>query len=139
MRLDPDNKTGMWLCNALMVRNDITDEEKRRVTDIQRAIIAAEREKLEISEEEYFWLRRLWWRGKRDGKRKGIRARVELTRKLNSYGTDYIPSSIVLTCMDCGHKVGVFGRGEASKKRGGIMLRQECPYGENNFYGVADG
>lgn len=41
---------------------------------------------------------------------------------------------VVLTCGKCGHSVEVFGTGEASIKRGCVMLREECPNGERNFY-----
>jgi hypothetical protein len=135
MKLDPDNKSGMWICNALMIRKDVTDEEKKVVTGIQRDILAKRDVRLEPSEDQYFWLRRLWWRGKRDGKQKSIKVRITETTKLNSYGTKYI-SAIIATCMDCGHKVEVFGTGEASKKRAAATLRQECPYRERNFYEV---
>ena len=42
-----------------------------------------------------------------------------------------------LTCTKCGHSVEVYGTEEASAKRGAIMLRDECPNGENNFYDVS--
>jgi alpha-D-ribose 1-methylphosphonate 5-triphosphate synthase subunit PhnG len=41
---------------------------------------------------------------------------------------------VVVCCGRCGHKVEVFGTGEASVKRGCVMLREECPEGESNFY-----
>jgi hypothetical protein len=39
-----------------------------------------------------------------------------------------------LTCTRCGHEVEVFGTDERSAKRGAVMLRDECPRGERNFY-----
>lgn len=39
-----------------------------------------------------------------------------------------------LACPRCGHEVEVFGTDERSAKRGAVMLREECPRGENNFY-----
>lgn len=39
-----------------------------------------------------------------------------------------------LTCTRCGHEVTVFGTGGASARRGALMLRDECPNGESNFY-----
>jgi hypothetical protein len=45
---------------------------------------------------------------------------------------------IKVTCGRCGHEVEVFGTSDASVKRGCVMLRDECPRGERNFYvGVA--
>jgi len=41
-----------------------------------------------------------------------------------------------VTCPRCGHEVEVFGTDERSAKRGAVMLREECPRGENNFYVV---
>ena len=50
------------------------------------------------------------------------------------YGT---VSGLRLECSRCSHSVGVGGTGEASAKRGACMLRDECPYAENNFYDVS--
>ena len=36
----------------------------------------------------------------------------------------------------CGHEVEVAGTTGASARRGAIMLREECPKGESNFYDV---
>ena len=44
---------------------------------------------------------------------------------------------LVLTCDRCGHAVEVFGVTGASARRGAVMLREECPNGQANFY-VAD-
>jgi hypothetical protein len=41
-----------------------------------------------------------------------------------------------VTCPRCGHEVEVFGTDERSAKRGAVMLREECPRGESNFYNV---
>lgn len=42
--------------------------------------------------------------------------------------------SVRVTCVHCGHSVEVYGTDERSMKRGCIMLRDECPMGEENFY-----
>lgn len=42
-----------------------------------------------------------------------------------------------LTCTRCGHSVEVYGTEDASAKRGALMLREECPWNENNFYDVS--
>ena len=47
------------------------------------------------------------------------------------YGT--VPG-LVITCTRCRHSVEVFGTEESSVKRGAVMLREECPYEEENFY-----
>jgi len=44
--------------------------------------------------------------------------------------------SICLTCQRCDHEVKVFGCSEKSEKRGLVMLREQCPQGEENFYVV---
>lgn len=41
---------------------------------------------------------------------------------------------LVITCTRCRHSVEVFGTEESSVKRGAVMLREECPYEEDNFY-----
>ncbi|MGP0088652.1 MAG: hypothetical protein ACLPKB_01625 [Xanthobacteraceae bacterium] len=42
--------------------------------------------------------------------------------------------SVEVTCTRCGHKTQVYGRGEASVRRGCVMLREQCPRGEKNLY-----
>lgn len=50
---------------------------------------------------------------------------------------DYGPTQgLVITCPRCGHSVEVFGTENASARRGAIMLREECPRGESNYYEV---
>ena len=43
---------------------------------------------------------------------------------------------VAVCCGRCHHTVLVFGTGDSSIKRGCVMLREECPKGENNFYSV---
>jgi exodeoxyribonuclease-5 len=45
---------------------------------------------------------------------------------------------VEVSCTRCGHEVEVFGRGEASMKRGCMMLRETCPRSERNFYKLAE-
>jgi hypothetical protein len=40
-------------------------------------------------------------------------------------------------CERCGHEVEVYGTSETSARRGAVMLAEECPKGEKNYY-VAD-
>lgn len=41
---------------------------------------------------------------------------------------------IEVECRRCGHVEDVYGTSEPSIKRGLVMLRENCPRGENNFY-----
>lgn len=41
---------------------------------------------------------------------------------------------ICVTCKRCGHSVEVAGITIASARLGAVMLREECPRDENNFY-----
>jgi hypothetical protein len=43
---------------------------------------------------------------------------------------------LCLVCKTCGHEVEVAGTSGDSARRGALMLRQECPRGESNFYDV---
>ena len=44
---------------------------------------------------------------------------------------------ITVSCDRCDHSVEVFGTSDASEKRGCVMLREDCPRDEKNFYMVA--
>ena len=41
-----------------------------------------------------------------------------------------------VTCSKCSYSVEVFGDGDASQRRGAVMLHEECPLKENNFYAL---
>jgi hypothetical protein len=56
---------------------------------------------------------------------------IEQTDVEGDYGT---VDGIRLTCERCGHSVEVAGTSDRSARRGAIMLREECPEGEDNFY-----
>lgn len=43
-------------------------------------------------------------------------------------------SGVVATCTRCGHATESFGTGENSIKRCLVLLREECPEGEENYY-----
>jgi hypothetical protein len=45
--------------------------------------------------------------------------------------------SVMATCSRCGHSTESYGTSEESIKRCLVLLRQECPNEESNFY-VAD-
>lgn len=39
-----------------------------------------------------------------------------------------------VTCTRCNHQVEVYGTSSASVRRACVMLSEECPRGESNFY-----
>lgn len=41
---------------------------------------------------------------------------------------------VEVTCKKCKHSVQIFGRSDASIRRGCATLREECPNMERNFY-----
>jgi hypothetical protein len=57
---------------------------------------------------------------------------IEETDLENEEGRE-IPG-VRATCSKCGHSTESFGTGERSKKRCLVLLREECPEGEENFY-----
>jgi hypothetical protein len=64
--------------------------------------------------------------------------RVTVTIQQEAIEGDYggYVDGLRLTCSKCGHEVTVFGTETASARRGAIMLRDECPDGNSNFYDV---
>jgi hypothetical protein len=42
--------------------------------------------------------------------------------------------SVRACCRRCGHETEAYGTGEASIRRALVMLREECPRDESNFY-----
>lgn len=62
-------------------------------------------------------------------------ARVSFEVHYNTLDGDYGPvDGITAVCSKCGHEVEVFGTSDSSIKRAAIMLREECPNDEENFY-----
>jgi hypothetical protein len=67
-----------------------------------------------------------------------MRVDVEISQEeLEGDYSGYV-SGLRLTCDRCGHEVTVFGTTDRSAKRGAVMLSEECPNGENNYYDVED-
>jgi hypothetical protein len=64
-----------------------------------------------------------------------VKCEVEEVELDGDHGT--VPG-VCLTCGECDHKVEVFGTSGRSIRRGLVMLREECPNGEENYY-TADG
>jgi hypothetical protein len=66
-------------------------------------------------------------------------ARVEATaEEIEMDGDHTTVSGLLVTCSVCGHAVEVFGTSEASARRAGAMLANECPQGARNFYVVEE-
>lgn len=47
-------------------------------------------------------------------------------------------AGVEVTCGRCGHQTSAYGTSGASVRACLVMLREECPLGESNFY-TADG
>jgi hypothetical protein len=50
----------------------------------------------------------------------------------NDYGKEI--ESVEATCSKCGHTTQCYGRYDRSRKRCLILMHDECPNGEDNFY-----
>lgn len=46
---------------------------------------------------------------------------------------------ICVRCNRCEHEVEVYGTSDRSVRRGLVMLREECPNDESNFYVAEEG
>jgi hypothetical protein len=68
---------------------------------------------------------------------KPIPMRVKVEIDHTDIDADYgSVDGLCLVCKRCGYEVGVAGTSGDSARRGAVMLREECPRGENNFYEV---
>ena len=76
--------------------------------------------------------------GRRDQRQNRTAMKVSVDVDESDLDGDYgtVPG-LVLTCTRCGHSVEVFGTEDRSAERGAVMLREDCPRGENNFYDVS--
>lgn len=45
-----------------------------------------------------------------------------------------IQPGVRATCSNCGHVTESFGTGDASRRRCLVLMREECPENEHNFY-----
>jgi hypothetical protein len=66
-----------------------------------------------------------------------VRVETEIgeTELEGDYGN--MVDGLTVKCERCGHEVEVYGTSETSARRGAVMLAEECPKGEKNYY-VAD-
>ena len=65
-----------------------------------------------------------------------VRTTVDHTPLEGDYGNSV--DGISVTCDRCHYTVECYGTEEASLNRCAVMLREECPLGQNNFYVVED-
>lgn len=62
-------------------------------------------------------------------------AHITITISEETLEGDYGPvDGVVADCSRCGHRTESFGTSENSIQRCAILMRQECPRGEQNFY-----
>jgi hypothetical protein len=60
-----------------------------------------------------------------------VRCEIQETELDGDYGS---VAGISATCSRCGHETQSFGTSEASIKRCLVLMREECPESEQNFY-----
>lgn len=61
-----------------------------------------------------------------------IRCGIEETELENDSGR--VIDGVEATCSRCGHTTESFGTGEGSIRRCLVLMREECPRGETNYY-----
>ena len=61
-----------------------------------------------------------------------VNCEIEETYIYNDEGREV--EGCVATCGRCGHTTESYGRSDGSKNRCLILLRNECPNEENNYY-----
>jgi anti-sigma factor RsiW len=61
---------------------------------------------------------------------------IEETELENDEGREI--SSVCATCSRCDHETTAYGTSDRSVKRALVMMREECPNGEDNFYVSGD-
>lgn len=62
---------------------------------------------------------------------------VDYTTEENDDGREQ--ACVVVTCGECGHREQSWGEGPRSVKRCLVLLRENCPQDETNFYKTAEG
>lgn len=62
-------------------------------------------------------------------------ARITITISEETLEGDYgSVDGVVADCSRCGHRTESFGTSENSILRCAVLMREECPRGEHNFY-----
>ena len=64
-----------------------------------------------------------------------VTCKIEETTLEGDYKDDV--ESVMATCTRCGHITESYGTSVASVRRCLVLMREECPKGEDNYY-VAD-
>jgi hypothetical protein len=76
-------------------------------------------------------------RGKLHDANEPISMKINVEIDHSDVDGDYGPvDGLCLVCKRCGYEVKVAGTREDSARRGAVLLREECPMNENNFYDV---
>jgi hypothetical protein len=61
-----------------------------------------------------------------------VQCKIEEIYIPNDYGTEI--ESVEATCDKCGHVTRCFGRSDRSRKRCLVLMNEECPECEDNYY-----
>lgn len=61
-----------------------------------------------------------------------IKVEIEEVELANERGG--LVNGVRATCLECGHETESYGVGEGSRARCLVLLREECPLSQNNFY-----
>ena len=63
-----------------------------------------------------------------------VETEIDETELEGDYGN--MVNGLTVRCERCGHEVEVYVTHEASARRGAVMLAEECPNKERNYYVV---
>lgn len=61
-----------------------------------------------------------------------IKCQINETTLEGEYSNEV--ESVEATCSKCGHQTESYGTEEGSIKRCLVLMKEECPRGENNYY-----
>jgi hypothetical protein len=65
-----------------------------------------------------------------------VKCKIVEVERDGDFGTT-VPA-VVATCDRCSHETESFGRSEASRRRCLVLMREECPEDESNYYVDSD-
>jgi len=71
-----------------------------------------------------------------ENREEGMRIETEVEEIEMENDSGRTVDGLQVTCSRCQHAVEVYGTSDASARRGGVMLGEECPNKERNFYVV---
>ena len=63
-----------------------------------------------------------------------MRVTCEISRVTLQNGAGHDVEGVTAFCTRCEHSTESFGTGDSSIRRCLVLLREECPNGEKNFY-----